>query len=291
MTSARFAKWNGRRREGDGATASPCSEANRALFTAGNKNRVYSASRPGFGKSSDTQAELHKTGLSHLRKENLPSTKPTVAVFDFDGTITYADSFVPFLREASGRAIFVIKLILLGPILICGAFGFIGRKRLKEHLIRSFLSGKTITTLQIIGERFCANRLQCLLNPVALQRINWHRQQGHRLILLSASPEVYLTIWAAKNGIFEVIATRLQISGENITGYIDGENCRGPEKVKRLEAHLGHLDQYVLYAYGDSPADLELLQHVSHPFYRSFLLDGGPIRPFHTWGKFLRALV
>ena len=34
VTSARFEKRNGRRREGDGATGSPCSEANRALVTA-----------------------------------------------------------------------------------------------------------------------------------------------------------------------------------------------------------------------------------------------------------------
>ena len=34
VTSARFEKWNGRRREGEGATGSPWSEANRALVTA-----------------------------------------------------------------------------------------------------------------------------------------------------------------------------------------------------------------------------------------------------------------
>ena len=49
VTSARFAKWNGRRREGDGATGSPCSEANRALVTA--------AVRPTYKKHSWPESE------------------------------------------------------------------------------------------------------------------------------------------------------------------------------------------------------------------------------------------
>lgn len=40
VTSARFAKWNGRRRKGDGATDSPWSEANRVLVTAAKLDSV-----------------------------------------------------------------------------------------------------------------------------------------------------------------------------------------------------------------------------------------------------------
>ena len=89
--------------------------------------------------------------------------KPIVAVFDFDGTLTYADSFLPFLREASNRTTFVIEMLRAIPA--CLAFFLVGlsRQQLKQRLIRRFLCGKSSDELRRIGDRYCADRLRKLL--------------------------------------------------------------------------------------------------------------------------------
>jgi glycosyltransferase 2 family protein len=47
-------------------------------------------------------------------------------------------------------------------------------------------------------------------------------------------------------------------------------NCKGPEKVRRLEQHLGPLEGLTIEAYGDSKGDRELLCAASISHYRNF---------------------
>ncbi|MGB3298801.1 MAG: hypothetical protein WBA76_11070, partial [Phormidesmis sp.] len=42
-----------------------------------------------------------------------PTDLPTVAVFDFDGTLTLRDSFLPFLRAIAGRQRYWLGLLKL----------------------------------------------------------------------------------------------------------------------------------------------------------------------------------
>lgn len=58
-----------------------------------------------------------------------------LSVFDFDGTLTYRDSFVPFLRFAFGNRVFVRRMLrMAGPSLayLCRR---IDRDDLKARLI------------------------------------------------------------------------------------------------------------------------------------------------------------
>ncbi|MGA1052242.1 MAG: haloacid dehalogenase-like hydrolase, partial [Ilumatobacteraceae bacterium] len=70
-------------------------------------------------------------------------------------------------------------------------------------------------------------------------------------------------------------ATRLEIGGDGAcTGRLDGPNCRGAEKVRRLTDWLESdglgLGEVTLWAYGDSSGDRELLAAAQHPH----LVDG-----------------
>ena len=123
--------------------------------------------------------------------------------------------------------------------------------------------------LQQAGERFAMHVLPGMLRHEAMQRLEWHKQQGHRCVAISASLEYYVRPWATKAGFEDVIATRLQIGEQGcITGKISGANCFGIEKVRRLEDLLGVRDGYILYAYGDSRGDKELLSYADHAYYR-----------------------
>ena len=63
--------------------------------------------------------------------------------------------------------------------------------------------------------------------------------------------------------------TPLSAGHGRITGAFNGENCRGPEKVARLQAMFGE-DVRLAAAYGDTSGDTEMLQIAEEKGYRVF---------------------
>lgn len=194
----------------------------------------------------------------------------TVAVFDFDGTLTRRDSLFPFLRMVGGMFRYWWGLLLLSPTLMRYALHLTPNWKAKEAVLTYFLSGLKSEKLHQLGQRFAVQQIPKLIRPEALQRLRWHQEQGHQTILVSSSLEVYLSPWAEMMGLSQVIGTQLVSESGRLTGRILGKNCYGREKVNRLTALLGDLKGYCLYAYGDSPGDRELLDCVDYPYYRKF---------------------
>ena len=197
------------------------------------------------------------------------ANKPVVAAFDFDGTLTRRDTMFPFLKHTLGTAAFVRDVFILSPTLAGYGLGLIRNDIAKEKVFVRCLAGMSMDELRQKGERFAANVLQHLLRPEAMQRLKWHKQQGHRCVVISASLDLYVRPWAIAAGFDDVIATHLQtLDAGTVTGKLAGANCFGPEKVRRLQALLGDRDSYTLYAYGDSSGDRELLSSADYAYYR-----------------------
>ncbi len=188
--------------------------------------------------------------------------KKVIAAFDFDGTLTTRDSLLQFLFYTSGtqRTLFAIlksSLTLLGTCL-----GLASRQEAKEALIASLYKGIYKKDLLSLGEAFASTQLNQILRPIMIQRLKWHQEQGHTCILVSANLDVYLNAWSEQNGFSATICSRLATDHEGrITGKLDSPNCWGPEKKRRLFEWLSDIprDSYILYAYGDSRGDQELL--------------------------------
>ena len=198
------------------------------------------------------------------------SELPTLAVFDFDGTLTQQDSLLPFLRMVVGQWQFWWKLLAMSPVLAAYSLKLVPNWWAKEVVLTYFLADLTEETLQRLGQCFAVEQIPQLLSPEAVERPLWHQEQGHQTILVSASLEVYLLPWAKAMGFDQATGTQLEIKNDRVTGCIAGKNCYGKEKVKRLRALLGELSNYCVYAYGDSQGDRELLEVANYPFYRSF---------------------
>jgi phosphatidylglycerophosphatase C len=196
--------------------------------------------------------------------------KPIVAAFDFDGTLTRRDTMFPFLLFVVGWRTFIRHLIVLAPTLVGYGLGLIRNDIAKECVFIRFLSGMSLDVLEDKAKKFAVQKLPTLLRTEAMQRLAWHKQQGHRCIVISASLEIYLQPWANQIGFDDVLATQLKMQhGEKITGKLLASNCFGIEKVRRLEKLLGNRDSYTLYAYGDSRGDKELLAYADYPYYRN----------------------
>jgi HAD superfamily hydrolase (TIGR01490 family) len=109
----------------------------------------------------------------------------------------------------------------------------------------------------------------------AVNRIEWHRERGHRLVLVSSTLDLYLAVVAEELGFDDLLCTRLAVEQggdgvERFTGLLDGPDCTGAEKLRRLRALVGELRDVELHAYGDSAGDRELLAAADHPHLRPF---------------------
>ncbi len=123
------------------------------------------------------------------------------------------------------------------------------------------------------------------------RRLEWHRRQGHHTVIVSASPECYVSPAGEELGVDGVVATRLAVGGGGLlTGGYEGKNCRGAEKYARLVGHLRSLgllsnnggEQPVLWAYGNSRGDLRLLNAADHG------VDAGRLGPLGALRRFPR---
>jgi phosphatidylglycerophosphatase C len=196
--------------------------------------------------------------------------KPVVAAFDFDGTITHRDTMFPFLRHAVGAAGFARAAILSTPVLSAYALGWMANDVAKARTLARFIGGRDLADLQEHGRSFARERLPRLVRPRALERLRWHQEQGHRCVIISASLDLYVEPWAASLEIDEVLCTRLQVNEAGcVSGALATPNCYGVEKLRRLERAFGPRGDYVLYAYGDSRGDRELLQAADYAWFRT----------------------
>ena len=195
-------------------------------------------------------------------------TKPILAAFDFDGTLTYGDSFFPFLRYLVGNVRYAQAMLILSPVLLGYGLGLVKNHHAKARVLAQFFTGQEVQHIQQCARDFAQYQLPHRINPVALARLRWHQQHGHRCIIVSASLECYLRPWAASVGVDEVIGSRLGIVDEVYTGDLALPNCYGMEKSRRLTDLLGEREAYTLYAYGDSKGDRELLAMADFSYYR-----------------------
>lgn len=197
--------------------------------------------------------------------------KETVAAFDFDGTISKFDVLLPFLIFLDGPLKAAGRIFLKIPILLGYLLGLFSRQETKEAILTPFIAGKSLDELQKKGRAFSKGPLKKLIRQKALQKIQWHQSQGHRCVVISATLDIFLKPWADEMKFNDLICSKIETDGEGkATGKLEGANCWGPEKTRRLLELLGSKNRFELYAYGDSRGDRELLELADYPFYKKW---------------------
>ena len=195
--------------------------------------------------------------------------KRCLALFDFDGTITDKDSMLAFVRYVVGSCRYMSGMFCLTPIFLAYKIGLIDAKQAKQNLLYWFLSKYETRELCEYSSTFCATRLPNIIRFDALSRLNEHRKIGHKVVVVSASAELWLKPWCERNGV-ELIATKLDMLKQPFAGQLLGENCKGSEKVVRINSEFNVQQFDKIYAYGDSRGDNEMLSIADFPHYRVF---------------------
>lgn len=192
-----------------------------------------------------------------------------LALFDFDGTITHADSLKAFILFTRGRIRYYLGLVRLAPVLALYKLGVIPNWKAKEILLAYFFKGMPLGDFEDKCREFASNILPAIVRPKALRKIRAYMDQQVRVVVVSASPENWVGKWAEANGL-EWIATRLEVKDDRLTGKIMGKNCHGDEKVNRIRATINLTEFSDIHTFGDSNGDREMLQLGTKRFYRAF---------------------
>lgn len=193
----------------------------------------------------------------------------TIAFFDFDGTITTDDSLIKFIRFVVGDAKTLWGMILLSPILVIYKLKLIPNYKAKQTMLSYFFKGMDEQEFKKVAQEYSLKYIDTILRPKAMKKIAWHKEQGHKVVIVSASIECWLKPWCDKNKL-DLIATKIEIKNSFITGKLLTKNCYGIEKANRIK-EMHNLNSYEhIYAYGDSIGDKELLALAHERFYKPF---------------------
>ncbi|HVB52522.1 MAG TPA: HAD-IB family hydrolase [Acidimicrobiales bacterium] len=208
-----------------------------------------------------------------------------VAAFDLDGTLTKGGSVFKWLCAVAGRGDAYRAALSLALPLAVGAIRS-GRHadQAKERLFRRLLAGRTLEELDEKSRRFAIEHLATHGRELVLERLRWHQAQGHDVVIVSASPQLYVDVIAKQLAVRAGIGTRLAVDARGqLTGGYLGRNCRGSEKFRRLREWIearGYRGDPVLFAYGNSRGDRRLLLAATYPFDVGQLGPLGALRQF-----------
>jgi HAD superfamily hydrolase (TIGR01490 family) len=191
----------------------------------------------------------------------------SLALFDFDGTITTRETMADFMyhavpprRQAWGR-------LLLAPCVAGYKLGLVPGVGVRAAVVRVGFAGVAAERIQAHGETFAASVLPALLRGQAMARIRWHQQRGDTVVVVSGGLDAYLAPWCRAHDLALICSTLEQHEGR-LTGRYLGAQCVGEEKVRQVRRRY-RLDAYErVFAYGDTHEDLPLLDLAQHRFYR-----------------------
>jgi len=160
-------------------------------------------------------------------------------------------------------------MTLLSPMLIAYKLKVIPNYKAKEYMLSYFFKGTSEKKFMQVANEYSLKHIDTILRPKAMEKIAWHKEQGHKTVIVSASIECWLKPWCDENSL-ELIATKLEIKDGIVTGKFLTKNCYGIEKAHRIHEEYNLSDYDHIYAYGDSRGDKELLELADESFYKPF---------------------
>ena len=193
--------------------------------------------------------------------------KREIVVFDFNGTLTTKDTLLEFIKFSHGKFSFYMGLLLNSPILIAYKLKIYPNWKAKQALFTYFFHGISYSEFQMLCVDF-ASKIEYIKNPIQIEKLNAYLRNGAKVYVISASIEEWIKPWCQKYGVQNVLGTKIEIdlSGK-LTGNFSSKNCYGQEKVNRLLEKEPDRTNYILYAYGDSAGDKEIIEFADYGYY------------------------
>ena len=193
-----------------------------------------------------------------------------LAIFDIDYTITKKETLMELFK-------YMIKndrknIRFLPRAIYCGimyGLKIYDERKVKETFLK-FIDKIHEKDLANLVRKFYDEKLQTILYEDALKMMKKLKSEGYDIYLISASPEFYINEFYAIKEVDKIIGTRFDFTDGVFTRKMEGENCKGEEKVRRLKEFLKseniEVDFKESYMFSDSLSDKPLLDLVGKPY-------------------------
>jgi putative phosphoserine phosphatase / 1-acylglycerol-3-phosphate O-acyltransferase len=195
-------------------------------------------------------------------------TMGVAAFFDMDHTILRGSSgrlYLEYLRK-TGRLSWG-QWVYISLQIVPYVAGLIDFPRLMSRLT-TYIAGSDEAAAWALSAEWFDAMLRHYITDAARERIAWHRAQGHRVAIVSASTPFAVQPVADNLGLGGAhLCTRLEIVDGQLTGNVLEPACYGEGKLTLAKAYAGErgLDLSQSYFYTDSHHDLPLLEAVGCP--------------------------
>lgn len=193
----------------------------------------------------------------------------TLALFDFDGTITVKDSTLSFYKFLYNSKV----LFLYNHYFLCLHYLFLYKLKLisymtlKSKRLDIHTSKFNDSEISKLSEQYYEKCFFRILNSKAIDRINWHKNQGHEVWVISASYDFLLKKWSEQNGL-NLITNKTFF--KHCKRQIYGKDVNYDSKVEYLKLEVDQNDYSEIYAYGDSEGDQAMLDFANFKFFKPF---------------------
>ncbi|TDK28470.1 HAD-IB family hydrolase [Luteimonas aestuarii] len=189
-----------------------------------------------------------------------------LALFDFDHTVTTCDTYARFLRRVATPAQLASAKWTVGPWLLGYRLKLVSAGRIRRRVTARVFPGRTPDEIEAHGRAYAREALPALVRPEVMARIGWHRQQGHDVVLVSASLDAYLRPWCAQHGL-ALLCNTLEVRGGRLTGRYAVRDI-GAHKADEIRRHHDLSRYERIHAYGDSGEDRPMLALAHERWYR-----------------------
>ncbi|WP_313401158.1 HAD family hydrolase [Stenotrophomonas sp.] len=194
-----------------------------------------------------------------------------LALFDFDHTITRCDSYSRFLRRVATPEQRAQAWWRIGPWLLAYRMKLISAARIRRRVTAQVFSGRHAAEIDQMASDYAREQLPEMVRPEMLEQIQWHQAQGHTVVVVSGSLDLYLQHWCERLGL-QLICNRLEVQDNRLTGrYAEGD-C-GPRKVALIRKRYDLGKYQRIHAYGDSSEDKPMLALAHERWYRGKCLS------------------
>lgn len=191
------------------------------------------------------------------------------AFFDLDKTIIASSSTLAFSRPLYQNGL-INRRAALRTAYARLMFTQAGTDTEQVAALRAQLTelcrGWDVAQVRAIVEETLHDVVDPLIYAEAASLIRRHREQGHDVVVVSASGEEMVRPIAELVGATHSVGTRMTVADGRYTGGIDFY-CYGEHKataIRELAAANGY-DLAACHAYTDSSTDLPMLEAVGHP--------------------------
>ena len=205
--------------------------------------------------------------MSTMDETRLNAGTASLALFDFDGTITQREMFPDFVHRVVAPRRLAIGKLLLAPLIIGYKLGWVSGSVVRAAIVRFGFTGIDVATFEAKGRAFADAVLVDCLRPEAMQRIRWHQARGDTVVVVSGAFDVYLKHWCKTQQLALICSSLAQERGV-LTGRYAGPQCVGMQKAARVRERYDLSSYARIYAYGDTKEDLDLLALAHEPYYQ-----------------------